>query len=42
MPTSIILMQKMVKIFFTTQAMGNLANAKKLFFSPIKIFFKKK
>ena len=42
MEKPIILMQKMAKIFFMTQAMGNLADAKKLFFSSIKIFFKKK
>ena len=38
----IILMQKMVKIFFTSQTSDYLADAKKLFFSLIKIFFKKK
>ena len=38
----ITLMQKMVKIFFMTQATSNLADAKKLFFSSIKNFFKKK
>jgi hypothetical protein len=42
MPKPIILIQGMVKIFFMIQAMGNLADAKKLFFSSIKIFFKKK
>jgi hypothetical protein len=39
---SAILMQKMVKIFFTNQMRDNLADAKKTPFSPIKIFFKKK
>ena len=42
MAKPITLMQKMVKIFFMSQARGNLADAKKLFFSSIKNFFKKK
>jgi hypothetical protein len=39
---SITLTPKMVKIFFTTQTSDYLADAKKLFFTSIKIFFKKK
>ena len=41
-PKPIILIQKMVKIFFTIQTNDNLADAKKLFFNLHKIFFKKK
>jgi len=37
-----ITLMQMVKKFFTTQRSDYLADAKKLFFSSIKIFFKKK
>jgi len=39
---SAILTRRMVKFFFMNQTNDNLADAKKLPFNPIKIFFKKK